>query len=138
MEKTLIIIKPDAVRNRHAGKIIARIEDEGFKILGLKYLHMSKKQAQEFYAVHKERPFYESLCGFMTSGPVFVAALEAPRAVEKWRTLIGATDPAQAAPNTIRKLYAESKEANAVHGSDSDENAAIEIAFWFQNSELVA
>ncbi len=137
MEKTLIIIKPDAVRNRHMGHILARIEEEGFKVLGLKYLQMAKKQAQEFYAVHRERPFYDSLCSFMTSGPVLVAALAAPGAVEKWRTLIGATDPAQAAPNTIRKLYAESKEANAVHGSDSPENAAIEIDFWFQKSELV-
>jgi len=137
MEKTFIILKPDAVKNRHTGDIIARIEKEGFTILGLKMLHLTKEQAEKFYAVHKERPFYADLCKYMTSGPVVVAALAANNAVQKWRDLIGATDPAQAAPNTIRKLYAESKEANAVHGSDSADNAKIEIAFFFAESELV-
>jgi nucleoside-diphosphate kinase len=137
MEKTLIIIKPDAVRNRHVGNIIARIEKENFKILGMRLLNLSKADAEKFYEVHKARPFYGDLCSFMSSGPVVVAALEAPGAVLKWRDLIGATDPAQAAPNTIRKLYAESKEANAVHGSDSVENAKAEIAFFFRESELV-
>jgi len=137
MEKTLIILKPDAVKNRHIGNILARIEKENFRIAGMKLLQLSGKDAQEFYAVHKERPFYKDLCDFMISGPVVVAALEAPGAVQKWRDLIGATDPAEAEANTIRKLYAESKEANAVHGSDSAENAATEIAFFFKDGELV-
>ncbi|MCB1316425.1 MAG: nucleoside-diphosphate kinase [Leptospiraceae bacterium] len=138
MDRTFIIIKPDAVRNKHAGKIIDRIEQEGFQILGLRLTQLSDSQAREFYAVHKERPFYDSLCNFMTSGPVYVAALAAAGAVDKWRKLIGATDPAEAADNTIRKLYAESKEANAVHGSDSNENAAQEIAFFFKPDDLIS
>ncbi|MCB1307595.1 MAG: nucleoside-diphosphate kinase [Leptospiraceae bacterium] len=138
MDRTFIIIKPDAVRNKHAGKIIDRIEQEGFQILGLRLTQLSDSQAREFYAVHKERPFYDSLCNFMTSGPVYVAALAADGAVDKWRKLIGATDPAEAADNTIRKLYAESKEANAVHGSDSNENAAQEIAFFFKPDDLIS
>lgn len=137
MEKTLIIIKPDAVKNKHIGDIIARIEKEGFKILGMKYKQLSRADAEGFYAEHKERPFFGSLCDFMTSGPVVVAALQADGAITKWRTLIGATDPAQADEGTIRKLYAESKEANAVHGSDSPESADREIKFHFQDSELV-
>lgn len=136
MEQTLIILKPDAVRNKHVGNIIARIEKEGFNILALKKIQLKEKQAKKFYEVHKERPFYKDLCKFMISGPVVVAALEAPGAVEKWRKLIGATDPAQAEPNTIRKLYAESKEANAVHGSDSAANAKKEIKFFFSSGEL--
>ncbi len=138
MERTFIILKPDAVKNRHAGDILARIEKENFRILGLKMLHLSLEDAKQFYAVHSARPFYNDLCTYMASGPVVVAVLEAPGAVMKWRDLIGATDPAQAAPNTIRKLYAESKEANAVHGSDSAENAAAEIAFFFSARELVS
>ncbi|MCR9143063.1 MAG: nucleoside-diphosphate kinase [bacterium] len=137
MEKTLIIIKPDAVKNKHIGDIIARIEKEGFQILGMKYKQLSRADAEGFYAEHKERPFFGSLCDFMTSGPVVVAALKAEGAIAKWRTLIGATDPAQADEGTIRKLYAESKEANAVHGSDSVESAEREIKFHFQDSELV-
>lgn len=137
MERTFIIIKPDAVKNRHVGNIIARIEKENFKILGMRMLQLSKADAEKFYEVHKERPFYQDLCNFMISGPVVVAALEAEKAVQKWRDLIGATDPAEAAENTIRKLYAESKEANAVHGSDSVENAKTEIAFFFKDSDLV-
>lgn len=137
MEKTLIIIKPDAVKNKHIGHILSRIESEGFQILGMKYKQLSRAEAEGFYAEHKERPFFGSLCDFMTSGPVVVAALQAADAVAKWRTLIGATDPAQAAENTIRKLYAESKEANAVHGSDSAESAAREIKFHFTDAELV-
>ncbi len=136
MEKTLIIIKPDAVKNKHVGHIITRIEEEGFTILGMKYKQLTKQEAQEFYKEHAERPFYDDLCNYMTGGPVVVAALAAPGAVKKWRDMIGATDPAQAAEGTIRKLYAESKEANAVHGSDSDESAAREIKFHFQDSEL--
>jgi len=133
MERTLIILKPDAVKNRHIGHILTRIEQENFKIIGMRYLHLSLSDAKKFYEVHKERPFYNDLCNYMTSGPVVAAALEAPGAVAKWRELIGATDPAQAAPGTIRKLYAESKEANAVHGSDSAENAKIEIQFFFKD-----
>ena len=137
MEKTLIIIKPAAVKNKPIGHILSRIESEGFQILGMKYKQLSRAEAEGFYAEHKERPFFGSLCDFMTSGPVVVAALQAADAVAKWRTLIGATDPAQAAENTIRKLYAESKEANAVHGSDSAESAAREIKFHFTDAELV-
>lgn len=137
MEKTLIIIKPDAVKNKHIGHILARIEEEGFQFLGMKYKQLSRAEAEGFYEEHKERPFYGSLCDFMTSGPVVVAALQAQDAIVKWRTLIGATDPAQADDGTIRKLYAESKEANAVHGSDSVASAEREIKFHFQDSELV-
>lgn len=137
MEKTLIIIKPDAVKNKHIGNIVARIEKEGFQILGMKYKQLSREEAEGFYAEHKERPFFGSLCDFMTSGPVVVAALKADGAIAKWRTLIGATDPAQADEGTIRKLYAESKEANAVHGSDSPESSEREIKFHFADSELV-
>ncbi|EHQ06066.1 MAG: nucleoside-diphosphate kinase [Leptonema illini] len=137
MERTFIILKPDALESKNAGNILARIEAEGFRVLGLKLIQMSADDAGRFYAVHKERPFYGDLCKYMSSGPVIVAALEAAGAVQKWRDLIGATDPAQAAPNTIRKLYAKSKEANAVHGSDSVENAKIEIAFFFSERELV-
>lgn len=136
MERTFIILKPDALESKNAGNIIARIEKEGFRILGLKLVRMSPDDAGRFYAVHKERPFYGDLCRYMSSGPVYVAVLEATGAVQKWRDLIGATDPAQAAPNTIRKLYAKSKEANAVHGSDSAENAKIEISFFFSEREL--
>ncbi len=131
MNQTLAIIKPDAVKAGYIGKILARVEEEGFQIVGLRMLEFSSLQAQEFYAVHKERPFYNSLVDFMVSGPVVVAALKATGAVKKWRDLIGATDPSQAEENTIRKLYAQSKECNAVHGSDSDENASQEINFFF-------
>ncbi len=138
MEKTLIILKPDAVKNKHIGHILTRIEEEQFQILGMKMVQLSKSDAEKFYEVHKERPFYQDLCEYMSSGPVVVAALQSQNAVAKWRDLIGATDPAEAAPNTIRKLYAESKEANAVHGSDSADNAKQEISFFFQDSELTA
>lgn len=130
-------MKPDAVKNKHIGDIVGRIEREGFRILGLKLLQLRKSDAEKFYEVHKARPFYNDLCEFMISGPVVVAALEVEGAVTKWRDLIGSTDPKEAAENTIRKLYAESKEANAVHGSDSAENAAVEIAFFFPEMDLV-
>lgn len=133
MERTLIMIKPDAVQNKHIGQILARIEKEGFNILAMKMLRLTEAEAQKFYAVHKERPFYKDLCKYMSSGKIVAAALEAPQAVTKWRDLIGATDPAQAAEGTIRKLYATSKEANAVHGSDSPENGKIEIEFFFKD-----
>ena len=138
MEKTLILLKPDAVKNKHVGHILARIEEEGFKILGMKHLQLGERDAKAFYEVHKERPFYNDLCNYMISGPIVAAALERDGAVAKWREVIGATDPAEAAEGTIRKLYAESKEANAVHGSDSPENAEKEIAFFFKNGDLIA
>lgn len=131
MEKTLIMIKPDAVKNKHVGHILSRIEDEGFKILGMKYTKLSMADAEKFYEVHKERPFYGDLCSYMSSGPIVAAALERADAIAHWRKVIGATDPAEAAEGTIRKLYAESKEANAVHGSDAPETAAEEIKFHF-------
>jgi nucleoside-diphosphate kinase len=137
MARTFAIIKPDAVQNGYAGKIIAHIQDAGFRILGMKLTQISLPQAQKFYEVHKERGFYGELVEFMSSGPSVVLALEADNAVQKWRDTIGATDPAEAGEGTIRKLYAENKGRNAVHGSDSDENAAIEIAFFFSGLELV-
>ena len=137
MNRTFIMIKPDAVKNNHVGDILARIEKEGFKILGLKFMKLSKVDAEQFYKVHAERPFYNDLCGYMSSGPVVAAALERKDAVKHWRDIIGATDPKEAAEGTIRALFAESKEANAVHGSDSDDNANLEISFFFKDYELV-
>ena len=137
MSRTFAIIKPDAVQNGHAGKIIAHIQNAGFAILGMKLTQISLPQAQKFYEVHRERGFYGELVEFMSSGPSIVLALEAENAVQKWRDTIGATDPAEAGEGTIRKLYAENKGRNAVHGSDSDENAAVEIAFFFAGTELV-
>ena len=136
MSRTFIMIKPDAVKNKHVGEILARIEKEGFKLLGLKYVKLSENDAKQFYKVHAARPFYNDLCKFMTSGNIVAAALEKENAVQHWRDVIGATDPKEAKPNTIRALYAESKEANSVHGSDSDENADFEIAFFFKGHEL--
>ena len=135
--RTFTIIKPDSVRKGNFGKIINRIEAEGFRILGIKKLGLSQRQAQAFYAVHKERPFYGSLVDYMTSGPVYVAALERDNAVAELRKLMGATDPTKADEGTIRKEFGESIEQNAIHGSDSDENAKIEIAFFFAESELI-
>ncbi len=137
MERTFIIIKPDAVKQRYTGNILTRIEKEGFTICALRMQQLTKKEAEDFYAVHKARPFYNSLVTFMTEGPVVLATLAAPNAVGKWRKLIGATDPAEADPNTIRKLYAKSKERNAVHGSDSEETAIQEISFFFSEKELL-
>lgn len=135
--RTFTIVKPDSVRKANFGKIISRIEEEGFRILGLKKVSLSRAQAEGFYAVHKERPFYSALVDYMTSGPVFVAALEREGAVAHLRKIMGATDPAKADAGTIRKDFGESIEQNAIHGSDSDENAAIEIAFFFAASELL-
>jgi nucleoside-diphosphate kinase len=137
VKHTLAIIKPDAVKNGNAGKIIAHLEQNGFKLRALRMLHFTQKQAEEFYAVHKERPFYGSLVKFMTSGPAVPIVLEATGAVKKLREVIGATDPAEAAAGTVRKLYAESKERNAIHASDSDENAVREIAFFFATSDVL-
>jgi nucleoside-diphosphate kinase len=122
-ERTFAIIKPDAVERRVAGKIIQRIEDEGFQIRAMKRVHLSKAQAEGFYAVHRERPFFGSLTSFMASAPAILLVLEAPEAIKKWRTLMGATDPAKADPGTIRKEFAQSIERNATHGSDAPETA---------------
>ena len=135
-QRTLAIIKPDAVEKRVAGEIITRIERAGFTIVAAKMIHMSSGEAGGFYIVHRERPFYGSLCAFMTEGPVLVMALEAEDAIARWRELMGATDPAKAAPGTIRRDLASSIEANAVHGSDSPESAAFEITYFFSALEL--
>ncbi|MDE2654854.1 MAG: nucleoside-diphosphate kinase [Gemmatimonadetes bacterium] len=137
MNQTLAIIKPDATAGGTAGKIIAHLESAGFRVRALRLLTMSPGQARSFYAVHRERPFFESLVAFMTSGPCIPIALEAPDAVRALRLAIGATDPAEAAEGTVRRLYAESKERNAIHGSDSDDNARREIGFFFAESELL-
>ena len=135
--KTLAIIKPDAVRDNLIGEIISVICKAGFKVKALKMVQLSEDTAKVFYEVHKERPFYKDLVEYMTSGPCVPIALEKNNAVEDYRKLIGATDPAQAEEGTVRKLYARSKQFNAVHGSDSDENAAKEIAFFFSSKELI-
>lgn len=135
--RTLAIIKPDAVRNNLIGQIIKDITSAGFKIKAMKMVRLNKDSAGGFYEVHKERPFYNSLVEFMTSGPCVPIALEKDNAVEDFRKLIGATDPAEAEEGTIRKLYAKNKSENVVHGSDSDENAAIEIAHFFSRKELL-
>ena len=138
MSFTLAIIKPDALAAGRAGKVLAHLEDKGFRIRAIRMLRLSKEQAGEFYAVHRERPFYNSLVAFMTSGPCMPVLLEHRDAVSALRETIGATDPAAAAPGTVRALYAESKERNAIHASDSDENAAREAAFFFATSEVLA
>lgn len=135
--RTFTIIKPDSVRKGNFGKIISRLEAEGFRIIGLKKVALGQRQAEGFYAVHRERPFFGSLVEYMTSGPVYVAALERDNAVTTLRQVMGATDPAKADANTIRKEFGESIEQNAIHGSDSDENAKIEISYFFAESELV-
>jgi nucleoside-diphosphate kinase len=135
--RTFTIVKPDSVRKGNFGKIISRLEAEGFRILGLKKVGLSRRQAEGFYAVHSERPFFKSLVEYMTSGPVYVAALERDNAVLHLRNVMGATDPAKADAGTIRKEFGESIEQNAIHGSDSDENARIEIGFFFAESELL-
>lgn len=137
MERTLCIIKPDAVRKNVVGEIVAMITGAGFKILGLKMIQLSQADAERFYDVHRERPFFAGLVEFMSSGPVVVIALEKDNAVADYRALIGATDPAEAAEGTVRKRFASSKGENAVHGSDSVENGLAEIAFYFAGRELV-
>tara|TARA_B100000780_G_scaffold138548_1_gene96933 strand:+ start:2326 stop:2745 length:420 start_codon:yes stop_codon:yes gene_type:complete len=133
--RTFTMLKPDAVANGHIGAILEKINASGFRIVGLKMTQLTKADAEAFYAVHAERPFYGELVAYMTEGPIVAAILEKDNAVEDFRTLIGATNPADAAEGTIRKMYAESISANAVHGSDSDENAAIEAAFHFAGKE---
>jgi nucleoside-diphosphate kinase len=137
MERTLAIIKPDAVAARQAGRIIRRIEEAGFHIRATRMRHLSVREAEGFYAVHRERPFFKSLTAFMSQGPVIVMALEAPDAIRKWRTLMGATDPAKADPGTLRKEFGTSIENNATHGSDAPETAAFEIGYFFAGIELV-
>ena len=136
-ERTLTIIKPDAVAAGNAGKILAHLEAEGFRILGLKRLSLGRDQARAFYEVHRERPFYDSLVEFMTSGPVVVAALEGDDAVAGLRRAMGATNPAEADEGTVRALYASSIEKNAIHGSDSPDNARLELGFFFSRAELI-
>ena len=136
MERTFAIIKPDAFERKLAGKILARIEEAGFTVKAMRLQHLTKREAEGFYAVHRERPFFAELTDFMSSGPCVLLALEAPTAIQKWRDTMGPTDPAKAAPNTIRRDFAASIEANAVHGSDSPESAAFEISYFFSALEL--
>lgn len=136
MERTLSIIKPDATKKNLIGKIAARFEAEGLKIAAMRKIHMSKREAEGFYAVHSERPFFGELTDFMSSGPCVVMVLEGDNAILQNREIMGATNPADAAEGTLRKLYADSIGENAVHGSDSAENAAIEIAYFFRSTEL--
>jgi nucleoside-diphosphate kinase len=137
VERTFSIIKPDATRRNLTGKFNARFEETGLRIVAQKRIQMTRTQAEAFYGVHKERPFFDGLCTFMTSGPVVVQVLEGEGAIAKNREIMGATNPANAAAGTIRKDFAESIEANSVHGSDSPENAAIEIGYFFAGSEIV-
>src|SRR5688572_27833978 len=136
MERTFAIIKPDAVAARYTGRILQRIEETGFTIRAMRLVSLSKKEAEGFYAVHRERPFFASLTGFMSSGPVIVLALEAPDAIKKWRTLMGATDPAKADAGTLRKDFGASIENNATHGSDAPDTAAYEIGYFFPGVEF--
>ena len=136
-QRTFSIIKPDAVRNGHTGAILAEIEKAGFKIVAIKKASISKEQAKGFYYVHAQRPFFEGLCEFMSSGPLFLMVLEKENAIADLRQLMGATNPANAAEGTIRKKFAESIQENAIHGSDAEETAAFEIGYWFAGYELI-
>src|SRR5689334_19050184 len=136
-QRTLAIIKPDAVERRLIGRILQRIEEEGFQIRAMRRVQMSKREAEGFYEVHRDRPFFGSLTAFMSSGPAVVMVLEAPDAIRKWRTLMGATDPAKADTGSLRKAFAESIERNATHGSDAPETAAYEIGYFFAGVDLV-
>jgi len=137
MERTLAIIKPDAVERKCAGRILARIEEEGFRIVAMRVERLTRETAEGFYAVHRERPFFNDLTAFMSSGPCIPMVLEAEGAIAKWREIMGATDPAQAADGTIRKLFATNIERNASHGSDAPETAATEIAYFFGGIDLL-
>jgi nucleoside-diphosphate kinase len=137
MEQTLAIIKPDAVGRTLAGRVLAHLEEDGFRLRGVRLLQLTEEQAREFYAVHRARPFYDSLVRFMTSGPVMPLLLERENAVARLREVIGATDPAEAKEGTVRALYAESKERNAIHASDARETAAQEIAFFFAGADVL-
>ena len=136
MERTFAIIKPDAVERRLAGKILARIEDAGFTVRAMRLHHLTKKEAEGFYAVHRERPFFGGLTDFMSSGPCVLMALEAPDAIAKWRTLMGATDPGKADAGTLRKEFGSSIERNATHGSDAPDTAAFELGYFFRGMEM--
>jgi nucleoside-diphosphate kinase len=136
MERTFAIIKPDAMRARTAGRILARIENAGFTIRALRLEHLTKKEAEGFYAVHRERPFFASLTDFMSSGPCIVMALEAPEAIRKWRDLMGATDPLKATEGTLRREFGASIENNATHGSDAPDTAAFELGYFFRGMEF--
>ena len=137
IERTFAIIKPDAVKARKAGRILARIEDAGFTIRALRFTHLTKSEAEGFYAVHRQRPFFSSLTDFMSSGPCIVMALEADGAIKKWRDLMGATDPGKADAGTLRKEFGTSIEFNATHGSDAPETAAFELGYFFRGMELL-
>jgi nucleoside-diphosphate kinase len=136
MERTFAIIKPDAVERRLAGRILSRIEEAGFTVRALRLQHLTKKEAEGFYAVHRERPFFGGLTDFMSSGPCVVMALEAPDAITKWRALMGATDPAKADAGTLRREFGSSIERNATHGSDAPETAAFELGYFFRGMEM--
>jgi nucleoside-diphosphate kinase len=136
VERTFAIIKPDAVKARTAGRILARIEDAGFQVRGMRLTHLTRKEAEGFYAVHRERPFFGSLTEFMSSGPCIVMVLEAPDAIKKWRALMGATDPAKAEAGTLRKEFGSSIEHNATHGSDAPDTAAFELGYFFRGMEM--
>ncbi len=136
LQRTLAIVKPDGVKNGVAGQVIARIEKEGFRIVAMRLHHLSRAEAEGFYAVHKERPFFGGLVAFMTSGPVVLMCLERDNAIAAWREIMGATDPAKAAPGTIRKLFATDIEKNVSHGSDAPETAAFELGWFFRGCEL--
>jgi nucleoside-diphosphate kinase len=137
IERTLAIIKPDATSRRLAGQILQRVEDAGFTVRAMRQTHLSRAQAEGFYAVHRARPFFASLTTFMSSAPSIVLVLEMPDAIKKWRTLMGATDPAQAEPGTLRKDFGESIERNATHGSDAPDTAAFEIGYFFPGINLI-
>ena len=137
MERTFAIIKPDAVERRLVGKILSRIEEAGFTIRAIRMQHLTKREAEGFYAVHRERPFFGGLTDFMSSGPVVVLALEAPDAIRKWRNLMGATDPGKAEQGTLRKEFGSSIERNATHGSDAAETAAFELGYFFRGMEIL-
>jgi nucleoside-diphosphate kinase len=137
MERTFAIIKPDAVQRRMVGRILARIEEAGFTVRGMRMHHLTKKEAEGFYAVHRERPFFGGLTDFMSSGPVVLLALEGPDAISKWRTLMGATDPAKADAGTLRKEFGSNIERNATHGSDAPDTAAFELGYFFRGMELL-
>jgi nucleoside-diphosphate kinase len=137
MERTFAIIKPDAVKDQHAGRILARIEEAGFTVRALRMIHMTKHEAEGFYDVHRARPFFGGLTDFMSSGRCIVMCLEAPDAIKKWRDLMGATDPAKAAAGTLRKEFGASIDNNATHGSDAPETAAFELGYFFRGMELL-
>ncbi len=137
MQRTLAIVKPDAVANKNVGEIVSRIEREGFRIVGMRLVNLSRREAEGFYAVHRDKPFFNDLTAFMSSGPAVVLCLEAEDAISKWRTVMGATNPENADAGTLRKQFATNIERNAVHGSDAPETAAVEIAYFFKGVELV-